>query len=125
MTDYAVEFYVDSRFPSGAKQWLADQKIFHHAESLRITGGDEVSAVTYRVRLIARRTPWRSSSGTATSSRPGVDQRSAGRPLGWPFHLLHSSPSSGNNLAFSNCGLVAASTSFFTNRSVSFLRHRD
>ena len=38
MTDYAVEFYVDSRFPSGAKQWLADQKIFHHAESLRITG---------------------------------------------------------------------------------------
>ena len=51
MTDYAVEFYVDPRFPSGAKQWLADQKIFHHAESLRITGGDEVSAVTYRVRF--------------------------------------------------------------------------
>lgn len=45
MTDYTVEFHVDSRFPSGAKQWLADQKIFHHAESLRITGGDEVSAV--------------------------------------------------------------------------------
>jgi hypothetical protein len=32
MTDYTVEFHVDSRFPSGAKQWLADQKIFHHAE---------------------------------------------------------------------------------------------
>ena len=34
MTDYAVEFYGPFPIPAGAKQWLADQKIFHHAESL-------------------------------------------------------------------------------------------